>query len=164
MDLIELRDYLPADAPAVDALAVAAFTQYQDAYRDWHVFKEKIASMAALAGHGEIIVAQRAGALLGAVAYIGPGRPKSDFFDPGWPIMRMLVVAPQARGLGVGRLLALACIERARRDGAAVFALHTSELMSVALPMYQRMGFVWHAAAPEIHGVAYGIYLKRLNG
>jgi GNAT superfamily N-acetyltransferase len=164
MALIELRDYAPADAQAVNALAVAAFAQFQDDYSDWPVFKEKIASMATLAAHGEIIVAQRAGDLLGAVAYIGPGRPKSDFFDPAWPIMRMLVVAPEARGLGVGRSLALACIERALRDGAPVFALHTSELMSVALPMYQRMGFVWHAAAPVIHGVAYGIYLKRLDG
>jgi ribosomal protein S18 acetylase RimI-like enzyme len=118
--------------------------------------------MSALAAPGEIIVAQRAGELLGAVAYIGPGRPKSDFFDPAWPIMRMLVVAPEARGLGVGHALALACVERARRDGATVFALHTSELMSVALAMYQRMGFVRHAVAPDIHGVAYAIYLKLL--
>jgi GNAT superfamily N-acetyltransferase len=162
MTIFEIRPYLPADAPAIDALAVAAFEQFKDAYADWPAFRDKIGSMSALAAQGEIIVAQQGSRLLGAVAYIGPQQAKSAFFDPAWPIMRMLVVAPQARGLGVGRALAQECIARARRDKATVFALHTSELMSVALPMYQRMGFAWHAAAPDIHGVAYGIYLKQL--
>ena len=162
MNTIELRNYLPTDAVAIDALGVSAFAQYSDAYTDWPQFRNKIATMSALAAHGEIVVAQRGSEVLGAVAYLGPHRPKSDFFNPAWPIMRMLVVAPAARGFGVGRSLALECIERARRDQAEVFALHTSTLMSVALAMYQRMGFEWHAAAPTIHGVAYGIYLKKL--
>ncbi|MES3023286.1 MAG: GNAT family N-acetyltransferase [Pseudomonadota bacterium] len=165
--LFALRDFDPTDAgeaQAVNALAIAAFTQYQHAYTDWPVFRERIADMAALAASGEIIVAQAGNEIVGAVAYIGPGKPKSAFFLPEWPIMRMLVVAPRARGLGVGRALALACLERARRDGAAVFALHTSTLMTVALPMYERMGFAWSADVPDIHGVAYKVYLKRLDG
>ena len=164
MNRIALYDYLEADAGDVDALAAAAFEQFKDAYSDWPVFRDRIAAMSSLSAHGEIIVARQADRLLGAVAYVGPHRPKNEFFDPAWPIMRMLVVAPGARGLGVGRLLAHECINRARRDRATVFALHTSALMAVALPMYQRMGFIWHAAAPDIHGVAYGIYLKQLQG
>jgi GNAT superfamily N-acetyltransferase len=108
-------------------------------------------------------VAELDGAIVGAVAYIGPGKEKAAFFRPEWPVMRMLVVAPAARGHGIGKALAEACLARATRDGADVFALHTSELMHVALPMYQRMGFKWRAAAPDIHGVKYGIYLTELN-
>ncbi|PWF44997.1 GNAT family N-acetyltransferase [Massilia glaciei] len=159
-----LRDFAAQDASAVNALAVAAFTQYQHAYTDWPIFRERIADMAALAAGGEIIVARAGADIVGAVAYIGPGKPKSAIFLPEWPIMLMLEVAPRARGLGVGRALALACLERARRDGAEVFALHTSELMTVALPMYERMGFTWSSAVPDIHGVAYKLYLKRLDG
>ena len=162
MNPIELCNYRPTDAAAIDAIGVAAFAQYSDAYDDWPQFKDKIATMSSLAAHGEIVIAHRGSEVLGAVAYVGPHQVKSDFFNPAWPIMRMLVVAPGARGLGVGRLLALECIARARRDHAEVFALHTSTLMSVALAMYQRMGFEWHAPAPTIHGVAYGIYLKKL--
>lgn len=170
MKTFTLRAWHAPDAPAIDALAVHAFTQFKDAYTEWPLFKAKIGNMSTLSAHGEIIVAEKTSQphaqspteLLGAVAYIGPHRSKSAFFDPAWPIMRMLVVAPDARGLGVGRALAEECIARGRRDGAAVFALRTSELMSVALPMYQRMGFKWHAAAPPIHGVIYGIYLKQL--
>ena len=36
--------------------------------------------------------------------------------------------------------------------------------MTVALPMYLRMGFGWHHEAPAIYGVPYAIYLKKLLG
>ena len=158
-----LRNFEPADAPSINALAVTAFEQYENAYDDWPTFRTRIANMSSLAGAGEIILAEQDNQIIGAVAYVGPGKEKAAFFQPEWPIMRMLVVAPQARGLGVGKSLAEACLARAQRDGANVFALHTSELMQVALPMYLRMGFTRHCAAPPIHGVSYDIYLKQLG-
>lgn len=158
-----LREFQTADAPAVNALAVSAFAQYRDQYLDWPGFVEKIGKMAALAGVGEVIVAEVADEIVGAVAYLGPSAPKAPFFNPSWPIMRMLVVAPQARGAGVGRILAEECLARARRDQAVVFALHTSPIMAVALPMYERMGFRFRCSAPAIHGVPYGVYVKSLR-
>ncbi|HCI13041.1 MAG: GNAT family N-acetyltransferase [Gallionellales bacterium GWA2_60_142] len=148
----------------VNALALSAFEQFKDAYQDWPALRTKIGNMSALANVGEIIVAVVEGQIVGAVAYVGPGAPKAEFFRLEWPIMRMLVVAPDSRGHGVGRTLAEECLRRAKRDQASVFALHTSELMQVALPMYQRMGFKWVASAPPIHGVEYGVYVKELDG
>lgn len=159
-----IRDFLPSDSAQVNALALQAFEQFKDAYLDWPAFRAKIGSMSALADAGEIIVADAEGQIVGAVAYVGPSIPKAEFFQPEWPIMRMLVVAPASRGSGIGRTLAQECIRRAKRDGASVFALHTSELMQVALPMYQRMGFRRVSSAPAIHGVEYGIYVKQLDG
>jgi hypothetical protein len=47
------------------------------------------------------------------------------------------------------------------RDGAKVFALHTSPIKAVALPMYERMGFNFLHDAPALPGVPpYAIYLK----
>lgn len=160
---IRLRDFAPADAQRINKLAVTAFEQFKDAYTDWPIFQSSISAMSALADTGEIIVAECGSDIVGAVAYIGPGSKKAAFFRPEWPVMRMLVVSPQARGQGVGKALAVECLARATRDGADSFALHTSELMHVALPMYQRMGFRWLGPAPDIHGVKYGIYLKELN-
>jgi ribosomal protein S18 acetylase RimI-like enzyme len=159
-----IRDFQPEDATQVNALALDAFEQFKDAYHDWPGFQSKIGNMAALAESGEIVVAQSGGRIVGAVAYVGPGAPKAAFFQPEWPVMRMLVVAPDSRGRGIGRALAEECLRRSRRDGAAMFALHTSEIMNIALPMYQRMGFKRIASTPAIHGVEYGVYLKELAG
>lgn len=164
MPLPLIREYLPSDAASVNELAVQAFEQFKDAYTDWPLFRSRIANFSALAEVGEIVVATLNDRIVGAVAYIGSGAPKAEFFRAEWPIMRMLVVAPEARGHGIGRALAQECLSRAKRDGASVFALHTSELMQVALPMYQRMGFQWAATAPTIHGVKYDVYVKELDG
>ncbi len=162
--MIHLRDYLQSDALLINDIAVNAFEQFKDAYADWPTFRSKIADMSALAMTGEIVVAELNGKIVGAVAYVGPNRPKAEFFRAEWPIMRMLVVAPEARGHGIGRALAQDCLTRAKRDSAPVFALHTSELMQVALPMYLRIGFKWWSVAPAIHGVMYDVYVKEIDG
>jgi ribosomal protein S18 acetylase RimI-like enzyme len=74
----------------------------------------------------------------------------------------MLVVRPEYRGRGIGRGLTEECVRRARRDGAPLIALHTTPIMAVALPMYERMGFEFLRAAPDRSGVPYGIYVKHL--
>jgi len=158
-----LRDYAEPDRTLVNALALEAFEQFKHEYDDWPTFRSKISDMAALAGSGEIIVATLGEQLIGAVAYVGPDKPRAAFFRPEWPIMRMLVVSPSARGQGVGRALAEECLRRARRDHAKYFALHTSPIMSVALPMYLRMGFQLHANVPPIHGVEYNVYIKEFD-
>jgi GNAT superfamily N-acetyltransferase len=160
---LELTNYPPADAEHVNRVALAAFAQYRDQYSDWEQFAHRIASLSSLADSGELIVARNGSDVVGAVAYVGPGKPKAAFFKPEWPILRMLVVAPTFRGFGVGRALTEACISRAVRDHAALIALHTSRIMEVAFGLYQRMGFEFECKAPDIHGVPYGIYIKRLS-
>jgi len=61
--------------------------------------------MSALADTAELIGATTAVRLVGARAYVGPGKPKAGFFHGAWPIIRMLVVHPESRGLGIGRAL-----------------------------------------------------------
>ncbi len=159
-----LRPFRPADAEAVNAVAVAAFAQYQGVYSDWETMTRGVGSMASLSQHSEIIVAEDEGKVIGAVAYCPPGStPRPDFFEPEWPVIRMLVVSPSARGAGVGRRLTEECIARARRDGFEVIALHTSPAMEVALSMYLRMGFDLARQVPDRFGVSYGLYLMHLR-
>lgn len=159
----QLRSFIAADAEAVNGVVLAAFSQFQAAYSDWAAFSGNLGQMVAQANTSEIIVAELEGAIVGAVAYVGPGKPKRAFFAPEWPIIRMLVVKPEHRGLGIGKALSEECIARARRDGANVVALHTSPLMNVALPMYERMGFRLEREIEPIYGVPYGVYLKHLG-
>ena len=160
---IQLHQFAPTDEEAVNRVALAAFEQYRDEYQDWEAFTRRIGSMSVLAQSAEIIVARSGEQVVGAVAYVGPGNPKAEFFAPEWPILRMLVVEPSFRGRGVGRALTQDCIRRAGRDGAALIALHTSRIMKVALAMYQRLGFAFAYEAPAIHGVPYGVYVKQLE-
>lgn len=158
-----LRDYRADDAEAVVRVALAAFAEFEPHYSDWPLFMTHVAKMPELAGTGEIIVAEDGDKIAGAVAYVGPQAPKAAFFDPAWPVIRMLVVDPSARGRGIGRQLTEECLRRAERDQAGVIALHTTPIMTVALPMYLRMGFVRVGEAPDILGVPYAIYVKSLG-
>ena len=159
---IQLRDYEDADAENLNRLAVSAFEQFRHLYEDWPAMLAGLSKTSALSASGEIIVAELQRKFAGAVAYFGPDSQKAAFFDQRWPIIRMLVVDPAFRGKGIGQALSDACIARARRDGAPVIALHTSPIMSVALPMYLKMGFVKAYDAPPIFGVAYAVYTKTL--
>lgn len=158
-----LRDFRAEDSDAVNRVALAAFDEYRTAYSNWPTFSRGIGNMSVLASESEIIIAVTPELVVGAVAYVGPGKPKAEFFESAWPIIRMLVVLPEFRGQGIGRALTNECIRRARRDGASCVALHTTPIMKVALPMYQRMGFEFQKDVPAIFGVPYGVYVKRLG-
>ena len=157
-----IRDFASGDAEAVNRLAVAAVAPFATHYSDWPAMAAHLAKMSVLADSGEIIVAETGDRIAGAVAYIPPNAPKAAFFEAAWPIIRMLVVDPAFRGKRIGRLLTDECLTRATRDGARVIALHTSPIMTVALPMYLRLGFAKLRDAPPIHGVDYAVYTKAL--
>ena len=162
MTAIRLRDYQDADAEDLNRIAVSAFDQFRDYYDDWPAMRARLSQTSALGASGEVIIAELQSKFAGAVGYFGPNSQKAAFFDSRWPIIRMLVVDPAFRGKGIGRALSEACIAKARRDKAPLIALHTSPIMSVALPMYLKMGFVKAYDAPPIFGVAYAVYTKAL--
>jgi len=159
---IRIRDYQSSDADNLNRLAIAAFSQFRDHYQDWPAMLAGLSNTSALGTSGEVIIAELQQTFAGSVAYFGPSRPKAPFFDQSWPIIRMLVVDPAFRGKGIGHALTNECIARAKRDGSPLIALHTSPIMTVALPMYLKMGFAKAYDAPPIHGVAYAVYTKAL--
>jgi ribosomal protein S18 acetylase RimI-like enzyme len=102
--------------------------------------------------------------VVGAVAHVGPGRPRSAIFPDEWSVIRMLVVDPQRRGQGAGRLLVAGCLRLAQDAGAPAVGLHTSPIMASALQMYEAIGFVRDSDLPPIRGVPYGRYVLGLSG
>src|SRR5206468_10092628 len=74
------------------------------------------------------IVADDEGTLIGSVLLYPPSvQAYGDLAGAARnPELRLLAVAPEARGRGVGRALVEECVRRARREGAAALGLHTS--------------------------------------
>jgi GNAT superfamily N-acetyltransferase len=58
-----------------------------------------------------------------------------------YPEIRMLAVAPEARGKGVATKLISECIQRSKRKGFSSIGLHTGEFMGNAMRLYEHLGF-----------------------
>jgi ribosomal protein S18 acetylase RimI-like enzyme len=153
-----VRPFAAADGERVNAVARAAFAEYEGLYEDWPGFIAGIGRMADLASEGDLFVAELDGMIVGAVLHVGPGRPRSAIFPDHWSVIRMLVVAPEARGQGAGRQLLAACLACAQAAGAPVVGLHTAPMMAPALRMYTAIGFTRDRDLAPIRGVVYGRY------
>jgi predicted N-acetyltransferase YhbS len=144
-DDLVIRDARPDERDAIRALTMQAYGQYA-AVMDpdaWAGLAEAI-RIGLDAGGAERIVAERGERLLGSVMLFPPAADAypGETGPANWPELRLLAVAAEARGMGVGQALVEECVRRARRMGAAELGLHTSISMAAAMRMYQRMGFV----------------------
>lgn len=84
----------------------------------------------------------RMGRVLGGVTYVRDrDNPYAEWDDENAAGIRMLAVAPDAQGRGVGGALVRACIERARTDGKRRLVLHSTPWMTTAHRLYLRLGF-----------------------
>lgn len=148
-----IRDARPDDRDAILAVTLAAYEQYAAALTPpvWALYRQNIRSTLADVGPAAQVVAEDGGAVIGAVLLFPAGAVMANPGDrPAtreWPEIRLLAVAPAARGKGVARRLMEECIQRARADGAPALTLHTADIMAVAMRLYERMGF---ARAPEL--------------
>lgn len=96
--------------------------------------------------HTELVIAvSTEGKIHGAVVYFSDmssyGSGGSATAEKNASGFRLLAVAPEARGRGIGRLLTEACIEKGRNDGNQQLIIHSTEFMKIAWKMYERMGF-----------------------
>jgi GNAT superfamily N-acetyltransferase len=159
----QIREALSSEHADLDNLAVDAWQILRSGYApdQWDGLIAAIGRMSKIAEGGKLLVAAVGSEIHGAVGYVPPGFSNPKLFPTNWPSMRMLVVRPSRRGMGVGKRLSEACVQRAKGDGATCIGLHTSAIMTVAQPMYLRMGFVKDADLPPIAGAPYARYVLR---
>jgi GNAT superfamily N-acetyltransferase len=159
---VHIRNFRPDDTAAVNRIALSAWAEYRPVFSDWARSTVKLAQTAHFAKEAELLVAEDE-AVVGFVGYVAPGGEREDIFEPSWALIRLLSVEPAARRRGIGRALSEACMERARCDGASVIAVHVTPVMSVALGMCLRMGFMHTREIPQRNGLPYAVYTLHLG-
>ena len=137
-----VRDARPEDRAAIEAVTLSAYQQYATALPAvWDAYRRNIVATLADFAPADQLVAEEDGRIVGAVllypgAAMAAGAPARQ-----WPEVRLLAVAPDARGRGIAAELMQACAARARRSGASALALHTTDVMTAAIRLYERLGF-----------------------
>ena len=145
-----IRDARPDELNTVAELTRRAYTEYA-AIMDptsWAGLSHAIETALASTEPVERIVAEENGAIVGSAMLYAPhaNAYRDDARRVRWPEVRLVAVAPEARGRGIARQLMDECLRRARAMGANEIGLHTSRSMQIATRMYRAMGF---ERAPE---------------
>ena len=142
--MLRIRDVRSDELDATAEVMVAAYREYvpPDAPAQLQEYLHEIRDVRSRLADSMLILAEADGRILGAVTYYGDATKEPHAAWPaGWANFRLLAVAPQARGKGIGRALTEECLARARAAGRTAIGLHTTQMMQVARAMYERMGF-----------------------
>ncbi|CAN5905356.1 GNAT family N-acetyltransferase [soil metagenome] len=142
---IVVRDARADEHDALRLLTLSAYAQYATimAPSAWAGLREALARALTTGSGAQRIVAERDGVIVGTVLLFPPYTDAYGGITPRapWPEIRLLAVAPEARGRGVGKLLVGESIRRARASGADAIGLHTSSSMREAIRLYETLAF-----------------------
>jgi len=141
---MEIRPVRPDEHKALGDLTVDAYAAIDPATVDADDYADELRDVSGRVAGAEVLVAvDGGGTVLGGVTYVpGPDSPWAEFTEPDGAGIRMLAVAPEAQGRGVGEALSRACVERARLGGRGQVLLHSTDRMIIAHRLYERLGFV----------------------
>jgi ribosomal protein S18 acetylase RimI-like enzyme len=140
-----VRDARPAERDALRELTLSAYQQYAAIMEPsaWSLLRAAIIAALTADNGAQQIVAEGNGRLLGSVLLFAASMDAYGTVGPraNRPEIRLLAVAPEARGSGVGKLLVSDCVRRAKGLGADTIGLHTSPSMREAIKLYESFGF-----------------------
>jgi ribosomal protein S18 acetylase RimI-like enzyme len=165
---LRIRDARSEELDDVARLILAANQEYEPLFppHAWGVYERDITDVRGRLGDSELIVAEDDGQILGAVTFYANGADSGERWPHGWAGIRLLAVHPDGRRRGIGRALMDECLLRCRQRGILTLGLHTTEIMSIARSMYERMGFVPRpefdiSAGPSMVIIAYSLDLAQ---
>jgi GNAT superfamily N-acetyltransferase len=105
-------------------------------------YAPQLADVTGRAGQSELLVVRDpAGRVVGSVALVLHGEFGNVIVSDEEAAFRMLVVDPAVQGRGIGRLLVISCLDRARAAGKRRVVISTDRRMTTAHRLYERLGF-----------------------
>ena len=144
---ILVREARPDEYERIGEITVEAYRGVGETEEAYYPELRDVATRAALV---PVLVAvdEGTGRVLGNVTYVpGPGPYYEGAFGDDAAAFRMLAVAAEVQGVGAGRALVAACIERARAAGRSSIGIYTRPFMYAAHRLYGSFGF---QPAPEL--------------
>jgi ribosomal protein S18 acetylase RimI-like enzyme len=167
---IEIRELRPDEHAEGGRITAEAYRPYvRPGSQDWEDYLVEIADIAGRAPRTTILGAvDEDGTILGTLTLELEGRVdveghEGEPLPPDQAHIRMLGVAPQAQGRGVGKALMEASIEVARAAGKRLMTLNTTPRMKAAMAMYESMGFVRGPDTPVDYDIMLLSYSLRLD-
>jgi ribosomal protein S18 acetylase RimI-like enzyme len=145
---IILRPAGAQELDEVERLVKAAYREFQPLMPApaWERWMDNI-SETLHTPEGVVLVAGDQGRIKGSVKFYPDAAQAHQGQWPAWSAsIRLLAVAPASRGRGYGRMLAQACLERARDLAIPTIFLYTGTFMTAARQLYEKLGF---KRAPE---------------
>lgn len=140
-----IRDATNDELHFIREQRVAAYEEHAKKIPEghWEALKRAILTESELQPGVERIVAEINGEILGSVVLFPA---KSNAYEGNvaeleYPEIRMLAVAPFARGKGIAKALISECIQRSKVKGNQSIGLHTGEFMTNAMGLYESLGF-----------------------
>ncbi len=150
IDNYKVRNAKPGEFAEIGRLMVTVYSQLEGFPKE----TEQPAYYRMLAHVGELtqkesteilIAISPEGKIAGAVVYFGNmkyyGSGGTATQEQNAAGFRLLAVSPDARGKGIGKLLTLECIHKARQQQLNQVIIHTTRAMQTAWDMYERIGF-----------------------
>lgn len=131
-----LRPHRPGDMGWVIGQHAAFYAEEYGWNEEFEAFVAKIAAKFLRrfdAKHECCWIAEVKGAIVGSVFLVKRSRRTAQ--------LRMLLVEPQARGLGIGRKLVDECVRFARQAGYRKITLWTNSVLRPARRLYEKAGF-----------------------
>ena len=139
---VEIREARPEEYEETGAVTARAYQEFFSETEP-HSYLDEIADVAGRAPRTTILVAVDGDRIIGSATLELDGRTSGEAgaLAPDEAHIRMLGVHPDARGVGVGKLLMAECEARARKAGRTRMTLHTTTLMRAAREMYVSLGY-----------------------
>ena len=145
-----IRNAKPGEFEEIGKLMVMVYSQLEGFPKEFEqpAYYDMLANIGELTKkpNTELLVAVSSnGKIVGAVVYFSDMK----FYGSGGTAtkeqnasgFRLLAVNPSARGQGIGKLLSIECIRKAREHQTKQVIIHTTNAMQVAWKMYENLGF-----------------------
>jgi GNAT superfamily N-acetyltransferase len=142
---VALRQARAGELDEIASLFAPALQPYRGSGADWilDAYLAELEDGRRRFEEAEVVVAEHDGRIVGTIAFYADVRLEGWSNLPGgWAGFRALAVHPCMRGGGIGEALVRGCVERSRDVGAATLGIHTISLLTDAVRLYERLGFV----------------------